>query len=165
MGMDVYGKKPTSPEGEYFRNNVWWWHPLWEYCCYVQNDLVKRVPYAHENSGDGLGSVASRKLGLKLQETINTGEAQKYVDSYYDQLKTLPDEPCFCIKKSLYEVFSMSAEIPFPKLPDVKSPNPECNTCKGTGMQPNWSKNYHIDVDNIQKFSNFLIACGGFQIC
>lgn len=28
MGMDLYGKKPLNPVGEYFRNNVWWWRPL-----------------------------------------------------------------------------------------------------------------------------------------
>ena len=24
MGMDVYGINPTSSDGDYFRNNVWW---------------------------------------------------------------------------------------------------------------------------------------------
>ena len=28
MGMDVYGKNPTAPEGNYFRNSVWCWRPL-----------------------------------------------------------------------------------------------------------------------------------------
>ena len=27
MGMDVYGRNRCSKEGEYFRNNVWWWRP------------------------------------------------------------------------------------------------------------------------------------------
>jgi hypothetical protein len=27
MGMDVYGES-----GNYFRNNVWWWRPLANYC-------------------------------------------------------------------------------------------------------------------------------------
>jgi hypothetical protein len=31
MGMDVYGKAPTVEEGKYFRNNLWWWRPLWTY--------------------------------------------------------------------------------------------------------------------------------------
>ena len=165
MGMDVYGKKPTSTDGEYFRNNVWWWHPLWDYCCRIQDDLSKRVPYGHENSGDGLGSVASRKLGLKLQETIDNGKAQEYVDLYYKNLEALPDQPCFCIKSSLFEIFSFSEDISLSKTSESKTPNPECHTCKGSGVQPNWNKNYHIDVDNIKSFSNFLIACGGFQIC
>lgn len=162
MGMDVYGKKPTSEKGEYFRNNVWWWHPLWDYCCYLDSSLIKRVPYAHENSGDGLASVASRKLAVKLQQSIDSGEAQKYVDSYYEYINSSPDEPCFCVSKSLIEVYSSTAEIPFPA---SKDPNPDCNICKGSGLQPNWSKNYHINVENIQNFANFLLDCGGFQIC
>jgi hypothetical protein len=28
MGFDVYGKAPTAREGEYFRRNIWGWHPL-----------------------------------------------------------------------------------------------------------------------------------------
>jgi hypothetical protein len=31
MGMDVYGKKPTTEEGKYFRNNIWFWGMLAEY--------------------------------------------------------------------------------------------------------------------------------------
>ena len=38
MGMDVYGIAPTSERGEYFRNNVWWWRPLWDYCCEVDSE-------------------------------------------------------------------------------------------------------------------------------
>jgi hypothetical protein len=39
MGMDVYGKDAVSEKGEYFRNNVWYWRPLWNYCIEVAPDL------------------------------------------------------------------------------------------------------------------------------
>ena len=165
MGMDVCGNKPISQKGEYFRNNVWWWHPLWDYCCYIDQSLIKRVPGAHENSGDGLGLVASRTLGLKLQHAIDSGEAQKYVDSYYESVNSSSDQPCFCLKESLFEVFSITGHIPFPKSLGNKNPDPECHTCKGSGLRPNWLKSYHINVENIQNFAEFLIDCGGFQIC
>ena len=161
MGMDVYGKNPTSSVGEYFRNNVWYWHPLWDYCCHIDNKLIKKVPYAHENSGDGLGLVASRKLGLQIQESISNGEAQKYIDTYYQTLQDLPDEPCFCTSNTLFESYTFNGEIPFPK----KDPKKECNLCNGSGMKQNWNKNYHITLENIQNFSLFLLDCGGFQIC
>ena len=35
MGMDVFGKNPTDEKGAYFRNNVWFWHPLWDYCLHL----------------------------------------------------------------------------------------------------------------------------------
>ena len=43
MGMDVIGLKPTSKEGEYFRNNVWWWGPLADYCMEVAPDNYGEV--------------------------------------------------------------------------------------------------------------------------
>ena len=65
----------------------------------------------------------------------------------------------------------MSADTPFVEVSVIlkssenKIPNPECKNCKGSGMQRNWNANYYIDVDNIQNFAEFLIDCGGFQIC
>ena len=32
MGMDVYGKSPTTEVGAYFRKTIWGWHPLWDMC-------------------------------------------------------------------------------------------------------------------------------------
>lgn len=165
MGMDVYGIKPKTSKGEYFRNNVWWWHPLWTYCCYTCPELTNKVESGHDNSGDGLDAVDSRRLGFIIQESIASGAAQEYVDEYNKDTATLPDEPCFCVKESLMEIFTISGDIPFPKSSGNKKPNPECHTCSGSGMQRNWNANYHIDVENIQNFAEFLIDCGGFQIC
>ena len=173
MGMDVYGLKPKNPKGEYFRNNVWWWHPLWDYCCQTCPEITLRVTNGHDNSGDGLGSVSSRKLGLRIQELIKNGSAEKYITEYYDHLNALPDEPCFCVKESIFQIFSekesifqiFSEEILLPKSLGNKDPNPECKTCKGLGVQPNWNKSYHISLENIQNFAEFLVNCGGFQIC
>ena len=55
MGMDVYGREPENEKGEYFRNNVWWWHPLWMYVEETFPEIAKLVPNAHSNDGDGLG--------------------------------------------------------------------------------------------------------------
>ena len=60
MGMDVIGKKPKAEVGQYFRNNVWWWHPLWEYVCEVPPALANRVRYGHSNDGDGLRARLAR---------------------------------------------------------------------------------------------------------
>ena len=33
MGMDLSGFNPKSEKGDYFRNNCWWWRPLWDFVC------------------------------------------------------------------------------------------------------------------------------------
>ena len=35
MGMDVFGLEPRKEKGEYFRNNVWWWRPLWDFVAHI----------------------------------------------------------------------------------------------------------------------------------
>jgi len=54
MGMDVMGMNATSEKGEYFRNNVWWWRPLWDYCLNEHGDIAGQVEHGHSNDGDGL---------------------------------------------------------------------------------------------------------------
>ena len=52
MGMDVYGREPEKELGKYFRSNVWWWRPLWNYTAEIdrfyaeqKNELRKALDY------------------------------------------------------------------------------------------------------------------------
>ncbi len=51
MGMDVFGKNPTSKDGEYFRANVWSWRPIHQLC---ETVLKKQLPGWAFNDGEGL---------------------------------------------------------------------------------------------------------------
>jgi len=109
MGMDVYGRDPSNKlkddgerfVGEYFRNNMWWWHPLWEYCLLLYGD--KMPPMEHCSSEDGdpdiyeiyeagdgflnvgydLDRAESEELGTILFLEIQFGNTQKL----FDQIK------------------------------------------------------------------------------
>lgn len=54
MGMDVYGRKPTSDAGKYFRANVWSWRPIHELmvqlCPFLGANLLRSMAY---NDGAG----------------------------------------------------------------------------------------------------------------
>lgn len=153
MGMDVYGKKPKSEVGSYFRNNVWYWHPLWDCVTHFVPDLAEKVPNAHNNSGDGLNGRDSKRLGFILKQLIDLGKIQEYVDDFNEQKKQAPMEKCFCIKDNNTD--------PATQL----EPRVQCPHCKGSGVMKNFNTWYNIDVDNVNRFADFLIDCGGFQIC
>lgn len=152
MGMDVFGKKPKTDVGGYFRNNVWWWHPLWDYCATVEPELCDKVAEAHSNSGDGLNAIDSRKLAFSLREQIESGATQIYKDNYYKNLDLLPDEDCYCVTAKHILV------------PDSENSG-VCRHCSGSLKIPSFLKSYHFDVENVQKFADFLMDCGGFEIC
>lgn len=53
MGMDVYGRAPSSEEGEYFRSSIWTWPTVLEAISSVgvlDSELVESMCY---NSGSG----------------------------------------------------------------------------------------------------------------
>ncbi|WP_145980684.1 hypothetical protein [Magnetospirillum sp. ME-1] len=80
MGMDVDGENPTSERGEYFRNNIWWWHPLWDFCEYIAPDLIPETNLGHTNDGWGLNARDSISLADRIDQAIADGTAKEFGD-------------------------------------------------------------------------------------
>lgn len=179
MGMDVYGLKPTDKVGEYFRRNVWGWHPLWDYCLDLHPDIAGKVEHGHSNDGDGLGAVNSKKLANRLKADIKSGVAKKYIEDREQAISQMPQQICWLCKgetKIFTEVslapfveklsVSLGCSIPAPTdtKPSEEQQQRDCHVCSATGFVDPWEKNYFLELEDIVEFSKFLEACGGFQI-
>lgn len=171
MGMDVYGTKPTSEKGEYFRNNVWWWRPLWDYCEHVAPELCKDVS-AHYNDGDGLDDEKAKALSKILLETLSDGRCVVYEAQYNFDVSQLPNEDCTICGKTGIRTDEVGKEHGM----DVKALSDDeaivlgretgwCNGCNGLGWKPNWATHYPFSRENVQEFAEFLAESGGFSIC
>lgn len=159
MGMDVSGRNPTTEAGSYFRNNVWWWHPLADYIAIVAPQLAAKCKYWHSNDGDGLGKRDSLALAVLLRDQVSSGRCKVYAEEYAAKLAALPRQTCEqCngtgTRPGGLEQFG--AEW-------VKSCN-GCNGCKGTGTKEHWDSHYPFSVENVEEFSTFLEGSGGFRI-
>ena len=171
MGMDVMGVEPKSEVGSYFRNNVWWWRPLWNYCCEVSPE-ARSVKNGHTNDGDGLDSENAKKLAQTLLTELGTGRTKKYETEYRKQISELPMQPCdLCNSTGI-----RTDEVGLTNNQDIKKLSPEqqalygrtrgwCNGCDGAGEKPPFATQYPFSVENVQEFAEFLIDCGGFEIC
>ncbi|NIF54862.1 hypothetical protein [Burkholderia sp. Ax-1724] len=155
MGMDVIGRSPVSSTGEYFRNNVWWWHPLWQYCERIAPDIIPRNNLGHSNDGWGLGHQASVALAARLDSAIRKGHTTAYARARETHLASLPAESC-----SICGGSGMRAEPPA-----IGPGTLTCNGCNGMGHRPNFETNYPFSVENVREFIAFLRDCGGFRIC
>lgn len=150
MGMDVYGKNATSEKGQYFRNNVWWWRPLWNYCLSVSY-VAQQVEGGHYNNGDGLDADDAKMLAETLFAEINAGRTLQYEQEYTAFLKALPDEECDLCKGSGFRTDAIVTG--------------ECNGCQGKGQRRPWDTHYPFSVENVREFAEFLQDSGGFEIC
>jgi hypothetical protein len=137
--------------GTYFRNNCWWWRPLWNYCYAVADDIISEEVFenGHSNSGAGLNDEDAKLLGRILLEQIKIGGTIQYQASYEQYLNDLPDDVCiFCNGNNR-----------------GKKKMKDCTRCNGTGKTTNFSKSYPFDIENVKRFAEFCIESGGFEIC
>jgi hypothetical protein len=160
MGMDVYGREPISETGTYFRNNVWWWRPLWNYCITQHPDLTEQVVDGQSNSGDGLDAKNAFALGKRLQEDIDSGVVAQYEKEYREYIEALPMNDCEYCQATGHRVWEANSinnntNEPFTTI---------CNACNGEGKVEDYAANYPFSVQNVQEFSKFLVSSGGFNI-
>ena len=120
--------------GYYFRNNVWYWRPLWSYICdYIAPDILsdedkKGGAY---NDCHHINAIKANYIADKIAEKHANGELQKFADWYQISRDNLPKETC--------------------------------NICED-GMRDNWAKSYPFEVENVLEFGRFCKESGGFEI-
>lgn len=80
--------------GVYFRNNCWWWRPLWDYCRSVAPHLINEELHGagHHNDGAGLDGKGAKELGTILLGEIANGNTIKYQAEYQQMQDSNDDE-------------------------------------------------------------------------
>ena len=95
---DNYWKERNEYEnankGIYFRNNCWWWRPLWNYCYHVADDIISEELYesGHSNSGAGLNAKNAEWLGERLLDELSEGNTIEYQARYQQMIGDLDDD-------------------------------------------------------------------------
>ena len=85
---DECGQYEDDNPGYYFRNNVWWWRPLWDFC-HAVSDVVDDELHdnGHCNDGAGLNAEDSIKLAIDLDTAVLNGAAKEWVGRFNKEEK------------------------------------------------------------------------------
>ncbi len=171
MGMDVFGVAPTTPAGEYFRNNVWWWRPLWQYCTQTAPDLTEGVS-GDTNDGDGLDAAGANELGRRLQDELDSGRCALYAAERDHARSGIVRERCgLCdgtgVRRDAVGVANGMPERPLDEATSIILGRASgwCNGCGGEGERDGWELAYQFSTENVAAFAAFCSSSGGFRIC
>ena len=65
----------TDNPGDYFRNNVWWWRPLWDFVCNSCDDFLseKDIEKGFYNDDRKISKTKSLKIAKRLSKLIADG--------------------------------------------------------------------------------------------
>lgn len=81
--------------GYYFRNNVWWWRPLWSYVCdYIAPDILtdEDKKGGEFNDHHHINAIKANYIADKIAEAHENGELQKFADLYVKSREQLEDD-------------------------------------------------------------------------
>ena len=203
MGYDLYGLSPSNAKipdcdftdddttkayfawqdntrGAYFRNNVWWWSPLWDYVAKTCSDIISVADATGgtNNGGHKISKTKAKKIAKRLRSLERKGEVDDYANSYKNKLESLPNEKCNVCKgtgtRKEWEGWQSEKEwLEYHDTLETKGPGgykwahecKGCNGCSGKGMVKSWQSQYPFDSENVMNFADFCEHSGGFRIC
>jgi len=135
--------------GTYFRNNCWWWRPLWDYVCINCKSLTEDDHRSgHYNDGHKISEEKATLIGLALKAQLKEGAIKEYADRYKTNIEALPKVVCTLCNGNNYG----------------NKKKKDCHACKRTGEVNDFSSFYPFDVENVKEFAEFCLQSGGFRI-
>ena len=153
-----YEKWQEENCGVYFRNNVWWWRPLWHFVTGACDSRLteKDIESGSYNDGHKISKTKAGKIAKRLHSMIEDGKVKEYEDAFNKELNSLEQVDCDTCGAT-----GRRNKPPEPGAGDYQ----ECNGCNGTGKVDDWAKSYPFSEDNVREFANFCANSGGFTIC
>ena len=151
--------------GVYFRNNVWWWRPLWVYVCSSCEDILteKDMTKGSYNDGHKISKTKSLKIAARLRARIKSGD----VVDYYDRHQKKYNEAKEHNKKIeiLIDLLRDRVKEQHGDLVPANYPEPHRADWDNLQAQKKWEASYPFDIDNVKQFAEFCEQSGGFEIC
>jgi hypothetical protein len=84
---DEYYKWREGTKGAYFRNNNWWWRPLWMYINSLGLLTEEQYQRGQYNDGYKFASDQAIKIGARLKHEVAQGKTKKWADNYKEESK------------------------------------------------------------------------------
>ena len=139
--------------GYYFRNNVWFWRPLWHYVCeVVAPKILSEDDKTHGSYNDGhrINAVKAIYIADKIKELDESGELDAYEEQFESSRKAIPKQTCQHCNGS--------------GVRNDEHVQGKCNGCDGTGKADRIETAYPFEADNVRNFGDFCRHSGGFEV-
>ena len=146
--------------GAHFRNDVWYWRPLWDFVCEVCDDILTEEDMeegmSYPSSGLVISKTKAKKIAARLRKVDK--DLEDHQIDHEKRKKDLPDEECDICDGTgrRNDDIGISARN--------VDPSYTCDWCNGKGTTRSYARKYTFDADNIRTFAEFCEYSGGFDI-
>ena len=163
--FDAKEKHDKENPGIYFRNNVWWWRPLWSFICSHCSDILSEEQMSLGCSNDGVKiyKTKAKQLAARIRKIDKQGLIQHYEDDWEKERKEASD---FNKKvKATMDKFQKAMVLKYGE-GIVPADYNEKDKKKWDEIYDTkiFSANYPFDRKNVLEFGVFCDESGGFEI-
>ena len=156
----------SDNRGVYFRNNVWWWRPLWEYVCTICDDIIsdEEMNGGCVNDGILINENKATSIAKRLSEKIADGSVQEYEQEFMSrvlQAKADNEEVDKETKALREEVIKATGDK---NIAPVNYPKKYKTRYDKIRAKENWDGHYPFNTKNVEQFAKFCNESGGFEI-
>jgi hypothetical protein len=152
--------------GDYFRNNVWWWRPLWDFVCNSCDDFLteKDMEKGYYNDDRKISKTKSLKIAKRLSKLIADGT----VDTL-ERESTLAIAKAEAHNKEVRKEMDTISNACQKEHGEIKAPayypEPYKTQWHNAYEKEDWTSSYPFYTDNVKVFATFCQQSGGFTIC
>lgn len=164
--FDKVDKYENIVVGEYFRNNVWYWRPLWSFVCDVCEDILseKDMEAGGWNDGKKISKTKALKIAKRLEKAIELGVTDKLEKESIERQK-IAKKKNEKVQAKLDKITKECQKEYGKDLVPAQFPEPYKSRWDKAYGEKSWGDSYPFVADNVKHFAEFCKNSGGFQIC
>jgi len=164
--FDAVNDFQNKVKGDYFRANVWWWRPIWDFTCRKCGDILtdKDMDYRSSNDNHFINKSKSKRIATRLNKAITNGSAKKYEEQIAitqargKEINDNVDKKLDKLKKEVEEATGDKNIAPSDYPESYKKRWDE------TYSRRDWGSSYPFNTKYLKEFSDFCNESGGFYI-
>jgi len=164
--FELKDKYEDDNPGSYFRNNVWFWRPLWGYVCEVCDDYMTHdeMDNGYSNSGFEISEETAIHIAEKLSEKLADGSVDEREKEYeLERAKAVAwNEE---VRAKMDKISKECKDKHGQDLVPANYPEPYNTQWQEAYSKEDWSANYPFSKENVERFAEFCNQSGGFQVC
>ena len=152
--------------GSYFRNNVWWWRPLWQFVTMICDDILteKDVSEGGFNGGHKISKTKSKRIAARIRKADKEGVIDTF-QSVHDERRAEATKVNKKIAVSKVKLKKKVKANGHGDIAPIEYPEPYRTEWEALQDSEQWAGHYPFDGDNVRQFGKFCDNSGGFEIC
>ena len=142
MGFDLYSLgNHKNKNGEYFRNNVWWWRRLADFVCEETGCVEDKDKKSWQhNDGHEVSEEQAKQIASQLKALIKNGKVSEVIKRTEEEIKKTGLAP-------------------------ADYPQADHDTWSWIQSKYSYGSSYPFTMENVEEFIKFCEDSRGFKIC